>query len=286
MKFWTCLLIIFGVYLSLAHAGRRTTFEDRQNVHIVPSGSKISRTEKGVNVAELGNGKDHFFPASPSRHQKRNVNPGLVTSIWGTGTAYSYFSSYWFVPPKPTNVGGQVLYFYNGLENSAETEILQATLQWNKGLANQWSVAVWYGYNSSSGYDYISSAAVVPVNPGDLINGWIYKNSSIWTVAIYQNYAQVANIAVSFSTVSTTLDYAYYGIEAYSVTNCNQFPPSNYLTFSYNDLQDSGKTVTNPGFGAWTYPSATNCTVGTLISTNTPNSTTYTNQTPILTWSS
>jgi len=243
------LLLVFACVAAvlLAPAFGRATLQDRENAIEVKNGTVITRTSEGVSVQEPHRSSPRFFPnVERSVHEKRTGT--WQTSLWATGTAYNYFYAYWFVPPKPTTTSdGQILYFFNSFEDSTETEILQPVLQWNKGSIAGWSLASWYG--SSAGY-YFSTP--VAVNAGDSICGFIYQSGSNWIVDGYVNGALISTITVAQRVISATQPYAQLVLESYYVTECTDYPPSEYIRFDYIDIWD-GANKANPTWVADVY---------------------------------
>jgi len=262
MKVFLALVLIFGV--SLVASFGRITLEDRKNARVVESGSLITRSDDGlvhVSHPSKPSASSTFKPSARSNYPLSDVNPGLVTSLWYEGTAFSKFYSYWIVPPVPTTTADkQVFYFYNALENSVYSEILQPSLQWNV-ITGNWSVAAFYG--TVSGGFYTSSTVVV--HPGDVICGDAYLSGSTWTVAVFVNNGAYATtyLQISDSTISKTLDWAYFGLESYYINYCTDYPPSQYITFSQTLLQDGGVTHTP----SWeTYFESSLCPVSAITS--------------------
>jgi len=257
-----CVVAVFFV-----PAFGRPTFEDRENAIEVKNATLITRTAEGVILSEPNNRVERFFPnVERSPHEKRTST--WQTSLWATGTAYNYFYAYWFVPPKPTTTtDGQILYFFNSFEDSTETEILQPVLQWNKGSISGWSLASWYG--SSAGY-YFSTP--VAVNAGDSICGYIYQSGTNWIVDGYVNGVLTSTITVAQSVISRTQPHAQLVLESYYVTECTDYPPSDYITFDYIDIWD-GSSRAYPTWTADVYSTtcgetATNSPVPTLTWTS------------------
>jgi len=228
-------LLLLGLYCGCALG--RASLEDRRNSIEVANGTTIHRTENGFNVTDHRGGF-HFYPAhnhSEAPAQKRDS--GWITSLWGYGTSFTYFTARWFVPPTPATNEGQVLFFFNSLESTGGNEILQPVLQYNN-IISGWSLAAWYG--GPAGYFHSTPVAV---HSGDSIIGYIYQSGSTWVVLGYVNSVLVAEITVSTSTISSIQPYAQLTLEVYYVTECSAYPPSDYITFEYITIVDSGEIV-------------------------------------------
>jgi len=86
-----------------------------------------------------------------------------------TGSPVSSFSTQWIVPPPPIAEDGQVIFLFNGIQNS--TMIYQPVLQWGVSAAgggNYWAVACWYA-DGQGGQVFHSD--LVRVNTDDLLTG-------------------------------------------------------------------------------------------------------------------
>ena len=105
----------------------------RELVHVLQPGEAVTR-EKGVlqkvdaqgitiDMAEAGAGLGE---------------PPALGSGWITYAAWTYtgaqpissFSTTWVVPPAPAAADSQLVYLFNGLQDSPVTHILQPVLQW------------------------------------------------------------------------------------------------------------------------------------------------------------
>ena len=108
-----------------------------------------------------------FYPDSPWHWA---FGTGWITyASWSnsTGTPVSSFSTQWYVPPAPIAEDGQIIFLFNGIQNS--TMIYQPVLQWGVSAAgggNYWAVASWYA-DGQGGPAFHSD--LVRVNPGDLL---------------------------------------------------------------------------------------------------------------------
>ena len=98
----------------------------------------------------------------------------IVNSGWTNATAnpISYFSTKWVVPPSPATNNGQLIYLFNGLQQTTSGPyILQPVLQWgysDAGGGYYWSVANWYVGGKN---DPAFCSTSVQVSPGDILQG-------------------------------------------------------------------------------------------------------------------
>src|SRR5208337_827034 len=95
-----------------------------------------------------------------------------------TTANYGQILSEWDVPPAPNSNDGQVVYLFNGLEQSSgDVTIIQPVLGWNADYGSAWSIASWNCCKSGT----VQEATPAPVNPGDHLVGWVYNNCSAGT---------------------------------------------------------------------------------------------------------
>jgi len=162
------------------------------------------------------------------------------------------FSSTYIVPGNPPNKGGQVLFYFIGMQdNDAPTavNIIQPVLTWGNGF-QQWYVQSWACCPSNI---TVNSPPVFGLIPGSQVLGNIVRVSdSTW------------KIDSAFNGKHTTLnaqvgDYQYnwadVTLEVYSVTACNQFA-SGPMTFSGLVLKDAQQATLSP---TWKLTGATQC---------------------------
>jgi hypothetical protein len=88
------------------------------------------------------------------------------------GTPIATFVASWVVPPAPTVANGQLIYLFNGLQDSAADNILQPVLQWGtspaQGSGNAWGLAsFWVGQKN----DPMFCSEWVPVASGTSVTG-------------------------------------------------------------------------------------------------------------------
>jgi len=207
-------------------------------VHIVENGTHIVRMSDTI-VVKQPSGKVsveqvHPYNASLEAHKRLPVN-GWMTSIWSNGP-YDHIQAYWTVPNYPPVDNGQILFYFNSLENNPVNDILQPVLQLNNGV-NGWTFAAWYGVGS----DYYE-ASPVSVNPGDQIIGIVELISGTWYIGGYVNGNWVTELTVSNSEVGEQY-YTQWANENYNVEACDYLPSSNSITASVLYLGYNGNEV-------------------------------------------
>lgn len=96
-----------------------------------------------------------------------SLGTGWITyAFWNnaTGNPITSFKTAWRVPPNPMGSDGQLIYLFNGIQNS--TMIYQPVLQWGNNGAfggNYWCVASWYA-DGQNGQAFYSQHTQVSVN--------------------------------------------------------------------------------------------------------------------------
>jgi len=233
------LVFLTGLFLAPIF-GLPSNREDRLKAIQVSSGAHLIPSQDGVTVVEPNSGERIFFPKIEQSANKRTWN-GWATSLWFYGSAFTNFTATWTVPPIPsTFTDGQVLYFFNSLQNTAVLEIIQPVLEWNDNLPG-WSLACWYGTGSDSSNYYYSSP--VPALPGDTITGNIYQSGSEWLIEGSVNGILGTSISVAFTSISETQSSAQLVLEAYNINECSDYPSSNSISFTNIAIEEAGTPV-------------------------------------------
>ena len=129
----------------------------------------------------------------------------------------------WTVPPEPTREDGQLLYLFNGLQDSPVTHILQPVLQWGvsqAGGSSNWSVASWFVDNSGNAFH----SSAVAVNPGDVLTGTILLLAQHGTRFVYVcQFAGIANSSIQVNDANQMVN-PVQTLEAYTVAECRDYP--------------------------------------------------------------
>src|SRR4051812_6609054 len=142
-------------------------------IHVVQPG-EVVRADRGV-FKRFHLESETFIEPPPVGFDPPQL-PG-IGSGWLAAARYTEDSknvirtmrTTWTVPPEPTREDGQLIYIFNGLQDSPVTHILQPVLQWGvsrAGGGNNWSVASWF---VGSGDSFRTEA--VEVQPGDVLTG-------------------------------------------------------------------------------------------------------------------
>jgi len=162
-----------------------------------------------------------------------------------TTSSYAYLYGEWSVPPTPTSNDGQILYYFNGLEDINDVvTILQPVLGWNSDYQYAWGIASWNCCESGTTYE----APPAPVNSGDTILGYQFANCSAgvktcnsWDIVTWDlqngNFSQLLDT----SNFGQTFNWAFGGVlEVYNIAQCSDYPSnSSYpgsTSLSFNEI--------------------------------------------------
>jgi len=148
----------------------------------------------------------------------------------------------WTVPAAPVQTDAQTLFYWNGVEPADTSAVLQPVLQWGVSAAgggNYWAIASWL---VSSTHSTIVSP-LLTVESGDVIEGFNeYLSNGTWVItATVQN----KNITTSFSyTPRQDFTIAYEVLEAYTISECTDYPKAGVISFDNIKVEAGGDTVT------------------------------------------
>jgi hypothetical protein len=230
--------------------------------------SCVARVHPGETVLDDGSirqadGSIRSVPACGSLAYNANGQPtdaapppgpalnGWVENVSTMSTgALAKLSATWTVPQPPTNPGGGELdYFFNGLEGG-ET-ILQPVLTYTNGA---WTATSWNCCKAGTTYH----GNTINVSPGDVLVGTMTGTNCDTTTGICNNW-RIETLDQN-TQQSSVLDTSSWGaaetwpfagvLEAYGVTTCADLPASGDLVFA----NQSYTTVSGaPARAAWQF---------------------------------
>jgi hypothetical protein len=185
----------------------------------------------------LRNKLTNKFVKIGKRH--KGFDPDTVSPRWITdanwtnnsGNPIISFETTWTVQSEPTNNDGQLIYLFNGLENTVGNYgILQPVLQWGNspdGGGAYWAIASWYVTQDGNA---TVSPALTRVNPGDILTG---KMSLVQTNGNLYNYScQFIGYPDSLLEIENIpeLINCYQTLEAYENNVSNDYPANTQMT--------------------------------------------------------
>lgn len=140
-----------------------------------------------------------------------------------SGQPITSFVTTWIVPPPPRTQSGQLLYLFNGLQDSGNNVILQPVLQWGDsgvGGGNYWAIANWFVIRGKQKFTHDP----IQVNPGDTLVGVITQvngPAGFNYTSTFQGFPAstlvIGNIA--------QLVNAFETLECYRILQCSDYPP-------------------------------------------------------------
>ena len=210
-----------------------------------------------------------FVEPAPAEHLPELPAPG---SGWITYGAYTEpaanvirsMTTTWTVPPEPTREDGQLLYLFNGLQDSPVTQILQPVLQWGTspaGGGNSWALASWL----VTATDVFRTQTLVEVPPGAVLTGVMRMVSlhPTWSFWICE-FTGFADTTLSVN-VAGQLVMPVQTLEAYTVTECRDYPAT-LMTSMRNIGVETQNGPLETGFSA--FDSATECGQHAVVVSN------------------
>lgn len=168
----------------------------------------------------------------------------IASAHWNndTGTPISFFATTWIVPRTPATQSGQLIYLFNGIQNS--TMIYQPVLQWGyNGIfgGNYWGVASWYADGKGGQAHY---SQYTQVNTGQILIGVMTLTSQSGNLYNYDcQFQGITNSRLTIQNVQE-LTYAVETLEAYGVTKASDYPATDGMVFWEINIQTGGVTPT------------------------------------------
>jgi len=222
-------------------------------VREVPSDTIISKEDDFIRITRRDGDEElleycNFAKnTSNTSKTKRLGDTGWIAFafIYATGP-FSYFYGTWDVPSNPQNENDQTVFFFTGLEDATNKDIIQPVLQWGPSAAgggDYWGVASWYV--NSNGNALVSR--LLSVNNGVTITGnmTLAADGTWWVVTTFPGYyTQI------FLNNLDTLSFASTTLEAYNIANCEDYPSDGSITFNDMSLKN-GNAPYYPAWGNW-----------------------------------
>ena len=179
---------------------------------------------------------------------KKNETHGAAWKAWMQHSVTSQTSSVtslnstWVVPEAPQSNGGQVLFWWNGVEPVDTSAVLQPVIQWGPSAAgggDYWAYASWY-VSSSHGSHY---SKLVKLETGDSVLGTNTRlSNNAWVISA--STKGKASSVLNFDPVPGAWGTAYHVLEAYGVTSdCSLYPQAGSVNFTKISLEVDGSSV-------------------------------------------
>ena len=221
-----------------ARAGSLVHEIEPGNVVHMELGRMVERRRDGLVITDFGTigtrfARQPLMPLNVSLPERIApvLGSGWITyASWRNRTAkpVTLFRSTWIVPPQPATNSGQLIYLFNGIQNS--TMIFQPVLQWgNNGKFGgpYWVVASWYA-DGKLGQAFHSPP--VPVDVGKNLVGIITVTGRIGGKFSYESHFQGIPGSVLDIVDQPELVWLVETLEAYNVSRCSDYPNTDLLS--------------------------------------------------------
>lgn len=267
----------------------------KSNVHLIENGYHVNEsdgilkkihTRTGTIVKYLGKTNTsktktrEALRQAASKGKQASLSAGIaapITNQWiiysgwtnDTSSPITFFSTDWVVPPPPATNNGQLIYLFNGIENSGFNVILQPVLQWGvspAGGGNYWAIANWYVGSPQSGLACHSS--LVPVNTGDTLRGIMTLTGQSGSRFDYNSSFEGYNTDLPVTAIEE-LVWANETLECYGFKQFSDYPNINGTAMTAIELK-TGDTEAVPDWQAFNNvtDNGQNCQI---ISNSSPN---------------
>jgi len=224
------------------------------HAHLTPGGESGCVTEIDEAFFHMEHVGENIVVTTPS---KKIVVPPCKTGVTAKhGDAWKAWAQYqndsnitsiyskWIVPAAPTESGQQTLFYWNGVEPTDNSAVLQPVLQYGfsaAGGGEYWTLASWFVSGSHGSF----WSKLTRVETGDIIEGTneILKNGT-WVIT---GAVKAKGITTSFSykpNFPAAWTYAYEALEAYTIDDCPEYPAAGVISFTDIVVQAGGQTVT------------------------------------------
>jgi len=203
------------------------------------TGSRLKKLDSSENIMA------DFGAVAPGLGKPPAPAGGWVTyGYWNndTGVPISLLKTNWVVPPPPTTQSGQLIYLFNGIQNS--TNILQPVLQWGTspaGGGNFWAIASWYVGPPGAQAFY---SELVQVKPGDVLVGVMTMTGQSGNFFNYScEFQVIAGPSLPVENIEQ-LAWCCETLEAYGITKASDYPATRMTQFESINIQ-TGTTSPN-----------------------------------------
>ena len=200
-------------------------------VHLLPRGHKVRRRRQELQIVHRSSQRIVARYSLASQEMQDAIIPG-TGSGWATwvswdnpsGSTISQIATTWTVPPPPASGDvGQVIFLFNGLSNTAGTNLLQPVLQWGatlEGGGPYWTISNWY-------IDDLGNAVhseFLPVPPGQVLTGIVsfgQESGGLCSYTIgFEGYSYLDVPASGVDPSPRALEV----LESYHVGVCSEYP--------------------------------------------------------------
>lgn len=189
----------------------------------------------------------------------RDASGNKTPGIWGwleyisatTDTWYGEISATWTVPPAPSTVEGQTLFFFPGFEDTIHNfSIVQPVLQWYP--PGPWAIASWNCCMQGTVWNSLPKK----VNPGDTILGTIKPACAnaanvcqTWEIITKDETTGKRSILRKTPAKGQVWNWGFGAVvEVYGVRQCSDFPANAGVVFTVQLYDRNGALISDPGW--------------------------------------
>ncbi|WP_019303997.1 hypothetical protein [Xanthomonas oryzae] len=223
---------------TLQHAnGVREQYARCSQDNFTPNGIRVRPNGLGMDGQEVSRG------ASSAAFKQGRPVTAAVNHAWISSAAYfigvspGRIVANWQVPPNPTNVASQVIYFFPGLQSDTPV-ILQPVLGY-RSHSNSWDLSSWNCCTNG----VVWHSDFIPAKSGDDINGDVYATCaagsvcSSWNIDT-RNVTSGRSVRLSTTSSGHLTQIMAGALEVYSLDSCDEYPASGNITFTGVALYD------------------------------------------------
>ncbi len=214
-----------------------------------PTDRRAPRTWNVITVPEGTVGKPRKKPRSKNRDEFLDLQilpPNWITYASCKGAqAITLIESTWEVPQGPGLNDNQLLFLFNGLQNTAASQIFQPILQW--GSHPSWGGGPsWFAMplfvDGTMGDVHVGPAGLVPVASGTPLTGYVRMTERADPHFVYEcGFAGMPQPPLVMQT--DMMVEAVEVLEAYNVVQPADYPPQPMTTFSPATMGVNGAPV-------------------------------------------
>ena len=237
-------------------------------IHTVEQGQIVDRHQRVFKRFDLRS-QQFVAPAmvEVAPPQLPAIGSGWITYALYTENSANIITSMtttWTVPPAPKRQDNQLVYIFNGLQDSPVSHILQPVLQWGvspDGGGTRWAVASWFVDSSGNAF----KTPLVNVNEGDVLTGVMRMTGQ--SGGLFNYTCEFSELAGTLLTVNSAnqLVMPVQTLECYNMSECRDYPSALFTSMRSIGVNTSTASLAL-NFGAAT--GVADCGQHTIVTSN------------------